>query len=697
MSSHLGQASAVRARNQLAPPGQVRQRASPAASTAESLSAFDPYASAPPIGPRRTPARPPVRAHDHSFDDPDGSDPGWGSDASARSDESRGSDSKMRGGRSKARTADPLAGLVDVLDDWDQVARRTQTKLENWFGLPPAPSNGPSSSAVAPTRTTTADPALPKDKDDDQVRVYVHRVQAGDTLAGLAVRYGAPLATLRRCNGLWDRDMVLARPVVYIPLDACTRPAPAGSSQTTLGLSDAREDIPGRLQQKSPQPIGPNSDSATNDRHQIPRTRTPVSPGIEQRGRAALPSPHLEARLAPFPSSNPSATQRGYAPRSSDAFLIDLSDAGNCASSTSTSAHVSPSYVPSPLTNSSKPSPMQQNDTVAAIPAQELSYFPPPLHPTPLYAGTKARTADKGRDTNASRGSLDSLARMSAARSASVLQPPRQHPRTTFGNPPGGPLSSPGGESVTLDSRTGPPLASAGLKPLRLASSASTRSGATVLTESASPRPGVKVNHAYSGPTSASDPDSSTWSALLAGLPPNSGPGAHWARPIGLPVERQGGSSSSGSMPLRPPQAPGAEANIGFRGAQSWSANDWSTLLGDTIRGRVPLDTAFQQAADKVGREFRDWTLEPTATTTTTTTPSVPNASSGPHTSGSFQPPQAIPGRPSRLPPAPARSPSSSHPPPQSRMNGLGNAPPRGGLTSRRSQRSSAGDGIELL
>lgn len=49
------------------------------------------------------------------------------------------------------------------------------------------------------------------------------QVTSNDSLAGVSLKYGIPLAELRRANQLWTTDTIHLRKVLYIPIDKATR------------------------------------------------------------------------------------------------------------------------------------------------------------------------------------------------------------------------------------------------------------------------------------------------------------------------------------------------------------------------------------------------------------------------------------------------------------------------------------------
>lgn len=56
---------------------------------------------------------------------------------------------------------------------------------------------------------------------DEDVMVYVHRVQPSDTMAGVILKYNCQPVVFRKANGLWPNDIIQIRKVVLLPVDAC--------------------------------------------------------------------------------------------------------------------------------------------------------------------------------------------------------------------------------------------------------------------------------------------------------------------------------------------------------------------------------------------------------------------------------------------------------------------------------------------
>ncbi|KAK2739561.1 hypothetical protein FQN57_006523 [Myotisia sp. PD_48] len=58
-------------------------------------------------------------------------------------------------------------------------------------------------------------------EENSEALVYIHHVQSNDNLTGLSIRYGCPLAIVRKSNGFWPSDSVQSRKVIVLPVDSC--------------------------------------------------------------------------------------------------------------------------------------------------------------------------------------------------------------------------------------------------------------------------------------------------------------------------------------------------------------------------------------------------------------------------------------------------------------------------------------------
>ncbi|KDN48504.1 carbohydrate-binding module family 50 protein [Tilletiaria anomala UBC 951] len=181
---------------------------------------------------------------------------------------------KVKGGGSTSSNA--ATSINTIINDFDAYAKRTQDRLEAWFGIaepsisntlapnasfqhlaPPLRSHGPASSSIrdqVPSSSYSStiiagggpstSPSLVShspllehvggtsngfandghvEDDDGTSLVYLHRVRPDETLAGISLQYGIEPALLRRVNKLWAGDKPQMRGTLYLPVHACSR------------------------------------------------------------------------------------------------------------------------------------------------------------------------------------------------------------------------------------------------------------------------------------------------------------------------------------------------------------------------------------------------------------------------------------------------------------------------------------------
>ncbi|XP_027563689.1 lysM and putative peptidoglycan-binding domain-containing protein 1-like [Neopelma chrysocephalum] len=58
-----------------------------------------------------------------------------------------------------------------------------------------------------------------------------HRLQPGDTLAGLALRYGVTMEQIQRANRLYTSDTIFLKPTLLIPAGSQSQPLPGDEPQ----------------------------------------------------------------------------------------------------------------------------------------------------------------------------------------------------------------------------------------------------------------------------------------------------------------------------------------------------------------------------------------------------------------------------------------------------------------------------------
>lgn len=57
---------------------------------------------------------------------------------------------------------------------------------------------------------------------EDDVLVYMHRIQRQDTLAGVMLKYGCQQEIFRKANRFWPNDNIQTRKHVFLPVEACS-------------------------------------------------------------------------------------------------------------------------------------------------------------------------------------------------------------------------------------------------------------------------------------------------------------------------------------------------------------------------------------------------------------------------------------------------------------------------------------------
>ncbi|KAF5025186.1 hypothetical protein F66182_2762 [Fusarium sp. NRRL 66182] len=102
-----------------------------------------------------------------------------------------------------------------------------------------------------------SDESAPEQPQPQEYLVYIHKVEPGDTYAGLILRYQCREDAFRKANGLWTRDSVQVRKWLTIPIDACDirgRPCDSPSWHNSHGVDLL-----------APTPAAEESSQATHD------------------------------------------------------------------------------------------------------------------------------------------------------------------------------------------------------------------------------------------------------------------------------------------------------------------------------------------------------------------------------------------------------------------------------------------------
>ncbi|KIW19478.1 hypothetical protein PV08_00050 [Exophiala spinifera] len=118
----------------------------------------------------------------------------------------------------KKREALLLASVSESRDTWGRYKRRD--------------------SDVGATDSTSNDAS-------EDALVYLHKVEKGDTLAGVIIKYNCQAEPFRKINRFWPNDNIQTRTHVLVPLAGCTaRGRKVDSPYLTNDMFDSRQDYP---------------------------------------------------------------------------------------------------------------------------------------------------------------------------------------------------------------------------------------------------------------------------------------------------------------------------------------------------------------------------------------------------------------------------------------------------------------------
>lgn len=99
-----------------------------------------------------------------------------------------------------------------------------------------------------------------EEEQNEEALVYVHHVQSSDTMTGLSIKYGCPLAIFRKANGFWPSDSIQTRKTVLLPAEACSvkgRRIPKPENQDLLGDGPSAKSSTEDLNGSSIAPVEP--------------------------------------------------------------------------------------------------------------------------------------------------------------------------------------------------------------------------------------------------------------------------------------------------------------------------------------------------------------------------------------------------------------------------------------------------------
>ncbi|KAF8629108.1 hypothetical protein AX17_005694 [Amanita inopinata Kibby_2008] len=147
--------------------------------------------------------------------------------------------------------------------------------------------------------------------------VIVHKVTAKDSLAGVSLKYGIPLAELRRVNHLWASDSIHLRDVLFIPVEKALRTLSTQNSSTFSNTSDDNDSPHSttNIVEGTHRPNVPTS--ATIQR--IPASQLSFFPPTKSKPLNAQIHSLTAEQPSPFSTSStpPRASSRNLAPHSS--------------------------------------------------------------------------------------------------------------------------------------------------------------------------------------------------------------------------------------------------------------------------------------------------------------------------------------------------------------------------------------------
>uniref|UniRef100_A0A8C9G6I8 LysM and putative peptidoglycan-binding domain-containing protein 1 n=1 Tax=Pavo cristatus TaxID=9049 RepID=A0A8C9G6I8_PAVCR len=192
---------------------------------------------------------------------------------------------------------------------WDE-PQSGWSPTESIFG--PSDGSAPLLRRGFPTRTPPVGvaavhlPLLSSSASSSGMRRQGHRVGPGDTLPGLALRYGVTMEQIKRANRLYTSDTIFLKPTLLIPPPGCPNEDPMGSAPsdptaTTTTTTSTTSTAPPRHDLTA-------SDFLRRLDADIGRSKAAV---VEQRLRAGVPE---AAVLLPPPGPSLRGPQLGAQP-----------------------------------------------------------------------------------------------------------------------------------------------------------------------------------------------------------------------------------------------------------------------------------------------------------------------------------------------------------------------------------------------
>lgn len=501
-------------------------------------------------------------------------------------------------------------------------------RLEGWFGLSAdqayehSASRGVHSETLLPPssqeRRSPKSNQNPHSKDMTTRLVLVHLIAPVDSLESLALRYGTDVGTLRRANGLWPGDSVQVRREIYVPVDEST------SVQGQSSIHPASEDVKGQLRLMNGTVHSRQASSSAADTQQHGRAASTASATSATSSRQATSSPALRRMpshaLSYFPppgTAQKAARSRedGEGGRSSSELLglgptarsnegtgpgesgiedlLQLAERARLRGSADeieASTHAATHAASEDGDDQHLLAPSDSVSVTSSSPGQNFRALEEPWRPNKWTLGESRKRTTLQREGEG--GTTQSTSVASSEISSSLRDDERGPAMMAAGyqgwnDVPEPPLS-----------RTAKGQVAHAYKPKRRY-----------------PRPagGAQADGASLG---IDLPGSAFIDDLVAGLPANEGPAAHWARPIAdcLPVSvdakgRPGSALAAragarGNRHGRNQTSSNAARHGDTHSSQSSPSSGWGQLFSDTVRGKMRLEDALERGLEDLRLGF---------------------------------------------------------------------------------------------
>lgn len=512
----------------------------------------------------------------------------------------------------KGRPVDSIESTLDRLEDW--FGLRQEQQAASASGWPTSSYSHRSNAASTRPPTTSGDA--------EQVRVLIHPVAPTDTLASLALHYGADIQVLRKSNKLWPGDPVQIRKLIYIPVDSCKHrppnaeikvlPAtqgaisadPSSSSSLVFVPKQEEEDfLTGTPTAEIAQPTLLIESLASV------RVSDPVSDFMPDTNKAYLDSSaptfgtsltragSINGNKQPYPASLTPAlrnlNQNQSAGPSSRRAGSSVGGGSNAPSVAASASAASSGFVPP-----------RQPLHVAKVPADQLRFFANDAKAKSEASGSR-RAGPGDADYRPGESGIDDLLALAAqlpsqpnGTSTAASERPDLSRNVSMSN-----LSTMYDEDDEDEWKPNTwHFGEAGARQPKSKQNLSSHGSQSFDGDESNnytgwndaPPPHAIVAKAYDGGKAHQRRQAQKSHRLLydlaAGLPPNTGAASKWARPIQF----------GDSLPKGPPGVPSGGTSTIAGGSGSGKNKGFGKLLDDTIRGRISVEAALEGALEGV-------------------------------------------------------------------------------------------------